>query len=683
MKKCVFLVGLLFLWTLGSLSCVPQQARDPRDTSNIEVKSASGWLRIISPEPAGFLPTTTVTVQARMKLTDPDIRYVEVNGKQETIRNGRISTTVELDGCDDVQSVVVWVPDTDLSANVDFYCDPERPVIYFDAPYENGVGASDGERFLVKGHIADNNLKRIFIEDPTYIRNRSKNLLFSGADNHFVIDERVQPGAQRRRICAVDRADNMMCRHLAAAVGDKLDSQSGVEIPDAIGFSVGQNALNEIANYAEKLVAARDFTAKINALNPLAKVYDSFGNILYEVNGYKSTHSGVADISVELKRGELHIVAQLYNYRSYFTISSHYIPPDNGNLFIPVVRTEFHARADVKDGKVVIDLPPPEVSICPNINQCVLSMNSNLYNSFAQLSAIKEKVRQTTMATMRSEIHKDTDLSIDKALQTELAYDFELSGYRGRVTATPASIAINANAIEIYANVGLRALDPVLQGPGTIVNFRKGRPDLDRNGKVSAGLSTDLINAAFYAAWSAGIFSQELDAPPISGEELNVGFLSALLPLPEAALPSSPIRFKTYAPLAPTLRDTGAGSVELLVPDLRVQGYARQDGDDPLLFEVSLAVRTEIALEGEGRSFKIKLYSFEIIGDPIGAPPAFPSGRDLDKILDLFLADTVKKVVEGVGRLDIPAMPLFRIDEVAPFAADGYVAFEGNLYYND
>ena len=671
---------LLSLLAFAAVSCVPTPSTDPRDTSNVESRSAHGWLRIIAPKPAEFLPSKTVVVKASLRLKDSTISSVYVNGEEVEIRKGAVSVPVQLTDCNAVQRIEVWVPDTDLKANVDFYCDDIKPTIAFDAPFENGQAFVQGDRLRVRGHVEDDTLHHLMDTDPTQPQLRGRYVMV-GADRSFTLDEPVTPGAQRRRLCAIDKAGHTTCRHLAAIIGNFVNTQAGAEIPRAVTLSLGQGALNPVAGYVRDVINAQNFSGMLLSLNPLVSSYSNSGALLFAINATGYEHGGI-DFTAQLQNGAIYLRATVYQSRASFWFSSDIVPAASGSIYVPQITAEFYARPYAQNGRPQVELSAPNITICPNLDDCVLSMSNEFYHQVAQAPFIRQIVRDKTRETLQVELNRHAQAALQQALEVELVRDGSIAGVDARISATIDEMLVFNSVLQMIANVGIRAHHQVMSGPGALANpRRRAAPIMSPGGGVMAAAATDLINAGLYAAWSAGFFNQQLIRPDFGGESLTVAELGSLLPVPDDADPQATVRFEVSTPLPPTIRDAGVGRVSMLLPDMRVKALSSQAGG-LLLFELSLALAADVAIEGNDKSVKIRPTSFTLVADPTKAEDSFPAGQTLDEIFTTLFEEDLNALLNSIGPIPIPSMPPFHIERIEPVLAPDYFAYQGNVYYS-
>ncbi|MCB9709054.1 MAG: hypothetical protein H6714_09730 [Myxococcales bacterium] len=659
---------------------MPTPSRDPQHTSRIEARSAQGWLRIVSPKPAGFLPSKTVILKASLRLTDSDISEAYVNDTPVAIRHNAINAPVKLETCDEVQRIDVWVPGTDLTTHVDFYCDDAQPKLEFDAPLSEGYGFLKGNRLNVTGHILDDHLQQLLLTDPTDPSMRGRQVTVSGPDGRFALSEPVTPGAERRRLCAVDRAGHTTCRRIALIIGDFSDVQAGAEIPQAFTFSMGQTAVDAISAYVEQVVNARDFSSMLLSLNPLASAYSNQGTLYYAIRATGFEHGGIK-LQTYLRNGALEIRASVYHSRVSFAFLSDIVPDASGSVYVREITANFTARPYAQDGRPQVELSWPSVSVCPNLDDCALSMSNEFYHQVAQAPVIRQVLRQKAQDTLRGELHRHAQAALRQALEIELAKDIAIAGVRGRVSGTLERFDANGSVLQMSGSVGIRAADPIMFGPGTLVNARRAQAPLTLSGgNVAAAVSSDLVNAGLYTAWASGYFNQQLIQPNFGGESLTVGELSSLLPVSTAADPQSTVRFDVITPLPPVLRQTRDNTVTMLLPDMRVKAVSQQE-PEVVLFELSLALRAQVVIVADSRSVRIDPVSFTLAADATQAVESFPNGPILDEVLTTLFEEELKSLLNHIGPIPIPSMPPFHIENVFPIMAPDYFAYHGSLYY--
>lgn len=673
--------ALAIVLVFTGFSCVPTPVRDPRETSNIEASSSHGWLRILSPKPADFTPSKTVVLKAALRLKDSSIDRVYVNDTSVPIRKNTLNVPVELESCEGIQSIEVWVPDTDLHTNVDFYCDDIKPKIEFNASYEAGSGFIQGDRLTITGHVEEEFLHHLWITDPTDPSLSGKYVTVNGPEGQFTLNEAAYPGAHRRRLCAVDRAGHMTCKRLAFIVGDFVNTQDGGTVPQAVAISLGQGAVNAVSSHVKNVISAQDFSGKLLSLNPLALHYGNNGALWYAIYATRYEH-GAVNFEAYLQNGVIYLRASVAQNRISFAFNSDVVPSATGNIYVPEVRAEFYARPYVLNGQPQVELSTPVVTICPNLNDCVLSMSNEFYHQVAQAPVIRQIVRDKAQDTLQTELHRQAQTELQKALEIELTKDITVAGVSARVHGALERVQVSSSSIQIIGNVGIKPLHPVMTGPGTVINRRRHAAPLTLpGGNVMAAVSTDLINAGLYTAWSAGFFNQQLIRPDFGGDELTVGELSSLLPVPPEADPHALVRFEVTSPLPPTVYDVAVGSVGMLVPDMRVKAISQQN-PDLLLFELSLALRAHVNILGDAKSVRIRPLFFTLVADPTSAAESFPTGETLDEIFTSLFKEDLYTLLDTIGPIPIPALPPFHIDQIEPVLAPDYFAYQGNLYYS-
>lgn len=632
----------------GDGSGSPPAPGDPGDSEPI-VETESGFLRIEAPTPGQILGVTQVQVTG--EVSAPGADAVTINGESFPIAAGRFDARVRLpEG-----RATVEVSAGDMVAHVDVWIDTTAPIIVIDSPQPGSF--IEGNRLEIEGHVTDATLKELTV-DGVDVDVRT--------DGSFRYERRVSVGAHRARVAAVDQAGYTSYAFTTAIIGRFAPMDEPVA--EAMTLTAGTEAFRTLSDGATDVASGMDLEGLATSLNPVVSGW--WGQIDVE-----SLEHSPLEVDIRPVDGALTavVVAEDVNVGVTGRLS--------GDLWASRAVLQASIRVTTWDGELVTELVDPRVMLEG------FDMDIAWVPGFIEdLSVIRNGVRTRIESAMIAAVQSTVPGYLEDALsQIPNGGSVSVLGSTFDVTAAVNRLDITRHGIHATVDTGVRAsvteLGRGLAAPGVLRLPPSATPEARGTG-LGIGVSLDLVNAASFAAWSTGELTYRFDDPPFGDGVLQVSHLSLLAPgLSGVAPPDAPVSFVVSPALPPVAIATGSGLVQVELADLRVEAFARVDGEDVPLATLSIGATADAQLTVEDGALGVSLGAVDLTADVVEAPGRFPAGEDLDALLESAAADAIAAYTD-IGGLRVPELYGFRVDAERAEVDGSYLRFDGELSYS-
>ncbi len=624
-------------------------------------ESGMGRLRLEAPMPDALLPSRMVMVRGT---ADVAATEVVINGSTHVpIVDGAFSTTIMAEEGDGRIEVTV----ADLKVRSQFEVDSLPPVIHLTEP---GPGVFvNGESLKIAGRVEEANLTELYLDDQR---------VDVGANGAFSVTRRVAAGAQRVRIRAKDRLDREAYTYAAAIVGPMQSADQYLQ--SGLVVTAGQTALDQIAVGVRAGVATYDISSTIVARNPAQTAW--WG----DVNATGEHHDDV-EVTIDASSGSLIATLSLVNPHLDFVIDT-----SVGDYDMTSTAERVTLRGElvptVTDGVISAQLMNPTVSFY-GFNNDIHSLEYLLWalggiSGGFSVEAIETNVQEKIRASTLQAVNEILPTWVNQVL-SELALEttYDALGATANVSARPRAVQLTReNGLRILLDTHIEPQDPKRMIPGYLSADRSVVPA--PSGDLDMCVSIDMLNAALFTAWSAGILDYSYEGPPFQGHPLTVGALSAFVPSIRTLAPmEAVIVLDVDATLPAAVRpgDGDEGQLVLEAPDVELVASAMVDGHKVKLFSLSLAGEAAVNLVVREGKLVLDLARVTMIADPKDAPGDTPVGATLDELIRPFVMEPVMRLF-ALPQLPLPALYGYRLDSPMPTVDGRYIRVSSPISYS-
>ncbi|MCA9580716.1 MAG: hypothetical protein KC416_02910 [Myxococcales bacterium] len=622
-------------------------------------RSEAGTLMVTAPLRGDLLSSQSVLVKG--SIDAPGVTEVTVNGTStfQVQPDGTFSGPVKLnEGPNELQ-----VSAMDLTVKIDVIVDSIAPQIIVESP--EPADFVSGETILFTGQVLDEHLDQFLLGDT---------VIDVDANGRFEKSLTLKAGAHHLRLRATDLAGNTGYGFTSFLAGDFVSSFKQQE--NAIAVNIGKNTIGIIADSVKPYLAYTKLAPLITSRNPVADAW--WGRL--DLNG---EHHDFALVSLTPKAGYLDVRVSLLNITVPYRLD-HALPGViTGTVTASFAEASARAQLSVKSG-----LPKVTVTgINITLNDFYVNMNGwpDIIDRGLVTNLVKDRLRDTITDMVKQQVPP----ALDKALKDiPQSGDITIMGHTARISGALQSLKSTTSGIQASLDLNVRAKyrdpDTTDGAPGPIVFGTGAIPTGGSNPDIEMAVALDTLNMTTFAAWATGGLAHRLDDVYLNQQDktpLTVAALSLLMPgLDNVAKAESPISVEVVTALPPVIERQGSAFADVVVPDVCVKFFAREEGQDVRLFELSLFARAPVDLAILNDEINVAVGEFDFDADPYGeAPKGMLYGEELDELILGLVEPYLERYTEFKG-LTVPSFLGYRLNALEATYKSGYFKANGKLY---
>lgn len=614
-----------------------------------ELVSPSGTrLRVTRPTAGAVLGSSVVEVEGTT-----NAESVTIDGSVVEVVDGRFVGVVELGEGGNL----IVVQAEDLEESIPVTVDSLAPVVEILSPAPGSF--VEGNVIEVVGRAVDDDLRRIEVDGQAVAFQE---------DGSFVWRRVIVPGARRVRVVATDAAGHAGYAATNALVGDFL--RPGELAPQAAALHVGSRALDVLGEGVQPYLTSSFVRPRILAQNPVVSGF--WGRL-----DATSERHGAATVSVTPGSGRLVVTVRIEDIRIPVRADLSVGPDITGTAYADAAVAEVAASVGVSGGRPVVTITYTDVDI-----EGLLVDIDGLW-SWADRNLVTAAVRGTVESSLEGLVARYVPPAVESAVERiPTSYGFSVMDEPAFVSGAFESLRVTSGGLSARLAMGVEALDPdpqlAARAPGSLL-LDVGAPPTGAERDVRAAMSLDLVNAGLFAGWSTGAVAVDLNQPLVEGTPLSVGVLSLLAPrLRDLAPAAAPVSVHIAPALPPVVQPAEDGSIEVVLPDVRVTATAEVDGATVELFELSVGITAPVRVSAAGNAISLALGDLQITADAVGADAPIPPGHELDELI-AGLVGPLPEDQTSVDGLVLPQLFGFSVTDYAADLEDGYLTFRGRL----
>lgn len=477
-------------------------------------------------------------------------------------------------------------------------------------------------------------------------------------DGSFDVTRTVAPGAYRVRAVATDAAGRRGSAFSSAMVGDR--AAPGEMVPDAVALGMDAATLDLVAQAAADHLVTQDLGAGL-----VGRVASDWWGKL------DVTYVAWSNVTASLGPGEgtIHATVGIHDVAVGLKFDPPVLPSTHGTLRVETLQVDAVLSVGASGGRPVVSVLDSWVGV-----------HGFSYDIDGVPGAVEQLAEGKVKGMVQDQLESAVDTMLPRFVQDALAGlpmegEIEVLDAPLWVGGAISELVVEPAGVYAAVDLGVEALEPLAGRESVGFLYVDGARPARRDAPLTIDVALDTVNAATFAAWSAGLLERAL-ADSMGSAPVPAGLVGFLAPSLGRRVPAgAALEITTRVELPPVVLPRGDG-LEVSVADVRM-GFSA-GGEVLLVLSVGLSTTITARVDEITGAVEPEIGEIRVRADAITAPDDVVAPERLDTAIEGLVRDRMAGLLD-VGGLEVPSVLGLRLVGEQVAVRDGYLSFDGRV----